>query len=92
MHPANGQSVIQASAGGADGAPQEQTQRASGGRSYTHRVHRSAQGEVLAEHWVVHGSGHAWSGGSLQGTYTDPAGPDATQQMLRFFLEHPRRG
>jgi poly(hydroxyalkanoate) depolymerase family esterase len=90
VHPDNGQHVITASAARAIGDPEVHRQRAAGGRDYTRRVHRAAGGAVLAEHWVVHGSGHAWSGGSRQGSYTDPAGPDATEQMLRFFLEHPR--
>lgn len=90
VHPANGHDVARASAG-SDGDPEARSQRVDGGRTYTQHVHRSPDGEVLAEHWVVHGSGHAWSGGSPRGSYTDPAGPDATEQMLRFFLAHPKR-
>lgn len=60
--------------------------KVTNGRSYTHSVHRDHNGRIIAEHWIVHGSGHAWSGGSSVGSFTDPRGPDAGREMLRFFL------
>jgi poly(hydroxyalkanoate) depolymerase family esterase len=90
VHPTNGEHVVNASGHGTP-APATQQERAPGGRSYTRSVHRAADGRVLAEHWVVHGSPHAWSGGSSDGSYTDPQGPDASAEMLRFFLQQPRR-
>ena len=44
------------------------------------------------EHWQLHGAGHAWSGGSAHGSYTNPGGVDASAQMLRFFMQHRRAG
>ncbi len=90
VHPVNGEQVRAAAAGTASAA-ETQRERAAGGRTYTRSVHRGPDGSIRAEHWVVHGSGHAWSGGSPQGTYTDPKGPDATAHMLRFFLDRPKQ-
>lgn len=89
VHPANAGAIVAASAG-ADA--RVQSQRVSGanqGRDSTKRVYTNAAGKVVAEYWEVHGAGHAWAGGSPKGSYTDLSGPDATQEMLRFFFEHP---
>ena len=84
----NGEQVVAASAGTAK--PEQQRARSSNGRDYTRRTYKAADGHVVAEHWTVHGAGHAWSGGSARGSYTDGTGPDASAEMLRFFWENPR--
>ena len=90
VHPRNGEQVAAASSAGSR-QPDVHQQQPAGKRRSTRSVHRNADGRVLAEHWLVHGAAHAWSGGSTHGTYTDARGPDASAEMLRFFLEHPRR-
>jgi poly(hydroxyalkanoate) depolymerase family esterase len=67
-------------------APQTVEKGEESGRRYTRITQADASGKVALEHWLVHGAGHAWSGGSKKGSFTDPRGPDATRAMLRFFL------
>jgi poly(hydroxyalkanoate) depolymerase family esterase len=91
VHPANGEQVIAACTGTGSSVQTDQV-RSGSARPCTRRVHvDAADGRVVAEHWVVHGSPHAWSGGNPQGSYTDSLGPDATAEMLRFFFEHPQQ-
>ena len=101
VHPRNGERVVAAALGTVNqhSSPLHATRSpsqvvegtAQGGRAYTRRIHEPEAGCPAAEHWIVHGAGHAWSGGRDAGSFTDPAGPDASREMLRFFLANPRR-
>jgi poly(hydroxyalkanoate) depolymerase family esterase len=62
--------------------------KVAGGHAYTQSVYRSG-GQTLIERWTVHGLAHAWSGGSPTGSHTDPLGPDASAELVRFFDRHP---
>jgi poly(hydroxyalkanoate) depolymerase family esterase len=89
VHPRNGDQIIAQSLNSdpARSAAQASTEQGKqpNGRAYKRTIHRAADGRAVAEHWVVHGAGHAWSGGSKRGSYTDPKGPDAGREMMRFF-------
>jgi poly(3-hydroxybutyrate) depolymerase len=87
VHPRNGDRIVtQAIPGGAAGVQS----RASvpNGHAYTRTIHEDDAGHVIAEQWLVHGAGHAWSGGSNRGSFTDSKGPDAGKEMMRFFSAH----
>ena len=92
VHPANGDRVIAQVSnehGGSDDSHLAVEHGAANGRAYTRTIRRDIDGGVLTEHWLVHGASHAWSGGSAAGSYADAEGPDASREMLRFFLERP---
>ena len=92
---ANGDAVIASVLGALPKGERTEGAGVAGGRSFRHTVWRAAGAAAdapsLAEQWRVGGAGHAWSGGSAAGSYAEPAGPDASREMLRFFLAHPRR-
>jgi poly(hydroxyalkanoate) depolymerase family esterase len=62
--------------------------RVKGGHGYTRTSYFDKGRHSVLEIWEIHNSGHAWSGGDPAGSYTDPQGPSASSEMLRFFLAH----
>jgi poly(hydroxyalkanoate) depolymerase family esterase len=90
VHPRNGESVIAQSTRNHTLRTRVETGRVPGGHAYSRTLHMKPDGTTVMEKWTVHGAGHAWFGGSPAGSYTDPRGPDATSEMMRFFLSHNR--
>jgi poly(hydroxyalkanoate) depolymerase family esterase len=89
VNPVNGDQVIAQSKAAANLRTTVTTGEASGGIRYTCTVQTDGNGRSVLEQWVLHGAGHAWSGGSTAGSYTEPRGPDASREMIRFFLQCP---
>ena len=99
VHPSNGEKVVSQSVGASafnagDGAAAATEETCAGGTPgghfYTRRLYKDVTGKVVGEYWLVHGAAHAWFGGDPRGSYTDPKGPDASSEMIRFFLERAR--
>ena len=80
VHPSNGEHAM-------TGTLEKVEKGRANGRAFTRTTHWDAEGRAVLEHWLVHGAGHAWSGGSPNGSYADPSGPDASREMLRFFMQ-----
>jgi poly(hydroxyalkanoate) depolymerase family esterase len=66
------------------------TEGETGGVRFTRTVQSNESGQPLLEEWILHGAGHAWSGGNPAGSFTSPAGPNASREMLRFFLRNAK--
>ena len=92
VNPNNGDRIIEQSAQATSPTTKVLRGRVPHGHAYSRTVLTDGDGRAISEHWNIHGAGHAWSGGSPAGSYTDARGPDATREMLRFFLDHSLGG
>jgi poly(hydroxyalkanoate) depolymerase family esterase len=88
VHPDNGAQVVEHALAATRTQKKLYRGQVPGGHGYTRTTYVEGEREIV-EYWNIHGASHAWSGGSPAGSYTDGEGPDATKEMLRFFLEHP---
>jgi poly(hydroxyalkanoate) depolymerase family esterase len=85
VHPANGEELVAQGARHLARPGMAEPGHVPDGHAYTRTLYPDDDGTVRAEHWVVHGAGHAWFGGNARGSYTDGKGPDASREMMRFF-------
>lgn len=89
VHPDNGAAVIaQALQSRTDLSEVRMNGTSGQGRAYRQTRHVDGDGRSFVEHWQIEGANHAWAGGQAGGSYTDPTGPDASREMLRFFMQH----
>jgi poly(hydroxyalkanoate) depolymerase family esterase len=85
VNPANAETILRQAKPPGRVEGQRSDGVAPGGLAYTRTVYDGLDGRPRLESWLVHGGGHAWSGGSARGSFTDPRGPDASRAMLDFF-------
>jgi poly(hydroxyalkanoate) depolymerase family esterase len=89
VHPANGDAVANQAISAASALAKKVEQgQTTGGRSFTHVSYADETGRTVCEQWTVKRGGHRWAGGCSTGSHTDPKGPDASKEMLRFFFQH----
>jgi poly(hydroxyalkanoate) depolymerase family esterase len=87
VHPSNSARIIATQAQPGDSVEELES---AGQQSFSRKITRDAGGKIWNEQWLVHGVRHGWSGGSSEGSFTDARGPDASSEMVRFFLETGR--
>ena len=85
VHPSNASRIVVGALGN-DAMPTKVVSRTVRGRAYIKSTYAALEGAGALELWIVTGAGHAWSGGRKAGSFTDKKGPDASAQMIRFFL------
>ena len=95
VNPSNGKFITQAALAAfeAEGMTLVKSQTTAGTRNderAERTLYSNAEGKPFIESWHISAGPHAWSGGSAQGSYTDPDGPDASKAMLAFFMQHSR--
>jgi poly(hydroxyalkanoate) depolymerase family esterase len=87
VHPTNAERILMEACAAINGKHEQTTQRGlSNGLHYSRTIITDRTG-VRLEYWAVEGLGHAWCGGSPEGSHTEQRGPDASREMVRFFLE-----
>jgi poly(hydroxyalkanoate) depolymerase family esterase len=89
VHPSNAMDLVRGF--GLEASSQNHAPAAAPGHRMCNVKRLKSEHGVDAELWTIHGAPHAWAGGSPRGTYTDASGPNASAEMMRFFLAHPRR-
>jgi len=93
VHPRNGDNLLSRLTVGGDPSFKVSSRQGNvpGGHAFTTTSYKDLGGRSMVERWSIHGLGHAWSGGSYPGSYTDPKGPDASAEIVRFFRQHQGR-
>lgn len=88
VSPVNGDQAIEQASGGSGVRTRVSRGETPTGIAFTRTTRYDRQDRCISEQWVLQGIGHAWSGGSGDGSFTDPRGPDASAEFVRFFLQH----
>ena len=88
--PANSAAILRHATGAATNTIETTEKGSANGRNFQRSLTSNSKGQVLTEDWLIDGLGHAWSGGDKAGSYADPSGPDASAEMIRFFLDQPK--